>query len=809
MKKQDDIAESPIRGMISINLSPDENSFTSTENLNLNHILVLPTRNLVLFPGVALPIQLGRKSSVAAAEQAKATGMPLAVVCQKNPEIEEPELSDLYPMGTLARVIDVIELPNGIKTVIVEGLEKIKILSLSRQKNKNGVMTVSVIPVINDRKIRNKSEFETIIRKIREYASKLTKNAFEQSIEVHLPPIDKISDPDLLLNILSVHVPFDVEEKQRLLDTNNIDKRARMVLGLLAVKDEQAELMKDVMSKTQSRMEEGQRTAFLQQQLDVIRQELDGDDGDDLLELEEKSKTAGFPEAVQDRFNKELRKLKRYNPQSPDYAVQYTYLETLLSLPWQNQSVPADSFATAEKILDKDHYGLKKIKERILEQIALIMNNPEGQSPIICFVGPPGVGKTSLGQSIANALGREFQRVSLGGLHDEAEIRGHRRTYIGAMPGRIIEAMRRSSTVNPVIMLDELDKIGADYKGDPAAALLEVLDPAQNCRFHDNYVDVDYDLSSVTFIATANTLNTISKPLLDRIEVIEITGYTTEEKVEIAWRHILPRLMKKHNVGKDVFSISKEVIKKLIDEYTSESGVRQLEKNLESLMRKRLLGAMRKSKDFSPEVEAGHLVGLLGPAPYMKEKYEGNELPGVVTGLAWTQTGGEILLVEAALAPGKGVPVLTGNLGDVMKESATLALEWVKVNAKETGIDPEVFKNHDVHIHFPEGAIPKDGPSAGITIATAIVSAITGRLVTERTAMTGEITLRGKVLPVGGIKEKLLAAKRAGIKRIVISEENRRNVEDIEKKYLRGLNFFYVKTMKEVLEKALEPDLNR
>lgn len=804
MKRKDETAEAHIAGMISINIgkgAADNNIFSK---FDAKSTLVLPTRNLVLFPGVALPIQLGREISIKVVDYAKKTSCPIAVVCQKDPEIENPTITDLYDVGTLSRIIDIIELPNGIKTAIVEGIERVKIVGPSVAPTPVGAIAVSLQRLKEKRGDMPEPEFKTLLDKIRELADKLAKNPYDETMNpLQLPHIDGNAEPMELLNSLAVHIPLEVSEKQEILKADSLSLRGRLLLDALILRDEKMELMKEVMDKTRSRMEEGQRNAFLQQQLDVLRQELDGDDAEDIEELEARALSTALPEDVKTRFDKEIRKLRRYNPQSPDYAVQYTYLDTLLSLPWQDMSMPNDSFKSAEAILEGDHYGLRKIKDRILEQIALVMNNPEGQAPIICFVGPPGVGKTSLGQSIANALGREFQRVSLGGLHDEAEIRGHRRTYIGAMPGRIIEAMRRAGTINPVIMLDELDKIGADYKGDPAAALLEVLDPAQNYRFHDNYIDVDYDLSSVMFIATANTLATVSKPLLDRIEVIELSGYTVEEKIEIATRHIIPRLRQKNLIDENIFNINKKALKSLIENYTSESGVRQLEKLLESLMRKKLLRRTRSHNGFVPTVEETDLSLLLGPAPYHRDRYEGNDIPGVVTGLAWTSVGGEILLVEAALAPGKGSLVLTGNLGDVMKESATLALEWVKVNASRLNIDISVFKENDIHVHFPEGAIPKDGPSAGITIATAIVSALKQCRVKPRIAMTGEITLRGKVLPVGGIKEKMLAARRAGIKTIFLSDDNRKDVEDIEKKYLRGLDFHYVGTVAEVIEHAL------
>lgn len=797
-------SEKNIAGMISINLPKDSKATSNIiNNLDKENILVLPTRNLVLFPGIALPIQLGRENSVRVAEYAKNHDLPIAVVCQINPDIDEPALTDLYQYGTLARIIDIIELPDGIKTVIVEGLAKIRVEGQST--NVVEVKSIAVKGVmLEEKKDIDTPEFRATYDKIRETTRELVQNTMDDMTKMHFPQIDRIKDPYDLINNVTVHIPLDVDEKQRILEQSSLSARAELLLASLLQRKEKMEIMRDIMEKTRVRMDEGQRNAFLQQQIDVLRTELEGDDADDIQELEARAEAVGFPDEIKERFEKELRKIKRYNPQSPDYAVQYTYLDTLLSLPWQDYTMPSESFKDAERVLERDHYGIKKVKERILEQIALILNNPEGQSPIICFVGPPGVGKTSLGQSIAEALGREFQRVSLGGLHDEAEIRGHRRTYIGAMPGRIIEAMRRATTVNPVIMLDELDKIGKDFKGDPAAALLEVLDPAQNCKFHDNYIDVDYDLSSVLFIATANTLSTISKPLLDRIEVIELSGYTVEEKVEIAIRHLIPRLRIKNAIEDNVFKISKAVIKRLIENYTSESGVRQLEKRIEQLMRKKLLEYMRAPGKHIAEVMIPDLQHLLGAPVYIKDKYEGNKQPGVVTGLAWTSVGGEILLVEAALSAGKGNLVLTGNLGDVMKESATLALEWLRVNAQNYGIDAEIFKNNDFHLHFPEGAIPKDGPSAGITIVTALMSAITKRKLNPYIAMTGEITLRGKVLPVGGIKEKILAAKRAGIKNIILSAENKKDIEDIEKNYLRGLTFHYVTSVSEVLERALQ-----
>ena len=798
-------SEKNISGVISINLTREDENATKTINIDMENTLVLPTRNLVLFPGIALPIQLGRESSVMAAEYAKSKNVPLAVFCQLSPDTDDPSISDLYEIGTLARVIDIIELPDGVKTVIVEGVERVRLLDLADTPLIPNVLSVKIESKSEKTSHQNSLEFQATIEKIREITKELVKFSFDDMSKMQFPQIDKITDPSALINNIVVHIPLDVFDKQLVLDADSIDERAQRLLRLLLERQERMNIMHDILDKTKTRMDQCQRNAFLQQQMDVIRTELEGDESDELDELYEKAKQTSMPNEVRERFNKELRKLRRYNPQSPDYAVQYTYLDTLLTLPWAKRSDKAKTISGAQRIMDRDHYGLRKIKDRVLEQLALIMNNPEGQAPIVCFVGPPGVGKTSLGKSIAEALGRKFHRVSLGGLHDEAEIRGHRRTYIGAMPGRIIEAMRRAGTLNPVIMLDEIDKIGSDFKGDPAAALLEVLDPAQNCKFHDNYIDIDYDLSNVLFIATANTLSTISKPLLDRIEVIEIGGYTMEEKTEIAVRHLLPKLRLKHNISESTCSFDKGSIKRIIEDYTSESGVRELEKKLEAVLRKKLLHQLRhpRKKFDDSVVKEEDLPELLGAPIFRKDKCVKANIPGVVTGLAWTSVGGEILLVEAALSQGKGNLILTGNLGDIMKESATLALEWVKVNASELGIDYDVFKNNDFHIHFPEGAIPKDGPSAGITIVTALVSAIKKKAVKSTLAMTGEISLRGKVLPVGGIKEKLLAAVRAGVKTVILSQENQKDIAEIESRYLRGLKLIQIENIMEVLNIAL------
>ncbi|MDE6279225.1 MAG: endopeptidase La, partial [Paramuribaculum sp.] len=581
-------------------------------------------------------------------------------------------------------------------------------------------------------------------------------------------------------------------EKIEMLGLYRMKDRAFALLTALSRVSDLAGMVNQIKEKTSQALSEQQRSAFLQQQLEIIRQELYGAQSDDSSNLRERAAEVKLTDDARKMFNRELDKLQRLNPQNPDYMVVYNYLDHLLSLPWGEYSpLPEGNVADARACLEKDHYGLEKVKERIVEQLAVMLNNPEGNSPIICLVGPPGVGKTSLGKSIAAALGRKYQRVSLGGMHDESELRGHRRTYIGAMPGRIIDAIHRAGTANPVLLLDEIDKMSSDYKGDPAAAMLEVLDPEQNSRFHDNYTDVDFDLSKVLFITTANTLSTIQQPLLDRMEVIDISGYLLEEKVEIARRHLLPRLLGQLNFENSGFEISDSALEALIEGYTSESGVRQLEKQLASLVRKAILAKMSET-DFPTPVEPSDLEKLLGVAPYTRDRYEGNDYPGVATGLAWTPVGGEILYVETSLAPGKEGLTLTGSLGNVMKESASIALQYVKAHAEQLGIEAKKLENNAVAIHVPEGAIPKDGPSAGVTMITSIVSALTGRKVTAGIAMTGEITLRGKVLAVGGIKEKILAAKRAGISTIVLPAQNRRNIAEIPERYVKDMTFHFV-----------------
>lgn len=765
---------------------------------------ILPTRNLVLFPNVTISISLRREISERVAEKAYADLLPVGIVCQRNPENDSPKLSTgMFRYGVLADILKIIELPTGDKTILVRGREPFRILGAGKKGTSISGALVAKVEFLSDVLPEDgDQQFAMLIKNVKEKLSAICSN-LSDPLGHMLGNILSTDDDEMFVNVVLTNFPCEIDRKVKLLGERSLYKRALGLLKILLEKEQEMNISLDIMRKVRVDMDEEQRRAFLHQQMVNIQEQLYGDASNDLVDLEERLNKANLPEAAKAAFNKEMNKLRRINPQNPDYSVAYSYLETMLDVPWNAHDILNTDFSTAQDALDSEHYGLDRVKERILEQVAVLMHDPDGKAPILCLVGPPGVGKTSLGQSIAKSLGRSFARVSLGGLHDESEIRGHRRTYIGAMPGRIIDAMRRAKKVNPVIVLDEVDKIGQDYKGDPAAALLEVLDPEQNCHFHDNYLDVDYDLSKVMFIATSNTLSSVPQPLIDRMEVIDISGYLAEEKMEIARRHLLPRIFSDLKIESDAFYIADDALRTIIDRYTNESGVRQLEKMLSKIARKYILALLSK-KDFPAEVSPSDLYQFLGMAPYDKETYEDNRFAGVVTGLAWTQTGGEILLVESSLTPGKGDRLtLTGNLGDVMKESATIAMQWVKANAARIGIDKSLFEKYDLHLHFPEGAIPKDGPSAGITIATSIVSSFTQRRVRERLAMTGEITLRGKVLPVGGIKEKILAAKRAGITDIALSADNRKNIDDISAAYVEGLTFHYFDKVIDVIEFAI------
>lgn len=769
-----------------------------------NNLPILATQNLVLFPDVTIPISLVRTNSLHLAKKAYETGTPVGIVCQLNPNDERPDVMHLHKYGVIADIIKIFDLPDGSHTAIVKSRNRIIVEGESPTHDGRSYDLVAKTIECNEVMPRkNDKDFIAIVKAIKETALKLLKNI--DGMQEFFMNVQNFPVSPMLVNMICTQSPFDVEHKMGLLSQDNVKDRATTLLAELTRQEQMLKVAEEIQSQARQSFDQQQRNAFLHQQMETIRQELYGESDDDRSALEARAAKTPFPKHVEKVFEKELDKLSRLNPQSPDYSVQFSYLEALLDLPWTFSPLNTD-FDLASKILNDDHYALEKVKERILEQIAVLMNTPEGNAPILCLVGPPGVGKTSLGQSIAHALGRKYQRVSLGGLHDEAEIRGHRRTYIGAMPGRIMNAMKRAGEANPVLLLDEVDKIGRDFKGDPSAALLEVLDPEQNCRFHDNYIDLDYDLSKVLFIATANTLSTLSQPLLDRMEIIEISGYLLEEKVEIANRHIIPRILKEHNLRKSQLSFSPEAITAIIEKYTSESGVRQLEKRISQIARKIVLAKMSNQKH-PHKIQPKHLHEYLGVEMFNKDRYEGNEFAGVVTGLAWTAVGGEILFIESSLSKAKGEKLtLTGNLGDVMKESAVIALQYVKSHSAELGIDDSLFEKYQLHIHVPEGAIPKDGPSAGITMATSIISVFTQRKIRERVAMTGEITLRGKVLPVGGIKEKILAAKRAGITDIILSNDNRKDINDIDEIYLRGLTFHYVDTVMEVVDIAVLPD---
>lgn len=765
-------------------------------------LILLPTKNMVLFPDVTISLALTRPMTEKIARMACEGHYPVGIVCQSDPEEEWPKLSGLHKWGVVADVLKVITLPDESYTALVRGRMPFRIVGACDRKGLQRRALAAKVELLHDEPPGGDKagEVDLIVGHIRK--------AMEQSVQMMpdamghmLMQMSQENDPVAMVNLLATNMPFDIPAKIKMLSRRDFNERASLLLTALLRNVQEMEMSRDIINKVRRDFDDDQRRMFLQRQMETIHDELYGGD-DDVDVLRNRANEMSLSEQARTVFDREISKLEHLNPNNPDYYVLQNYLDTLLSLPWGKYTPLTNTLADARAALDAEHSGLEKVKKRIMEQIALIMHNPDVKAPIICLVGPPGVGKTSLGQAIADAFGRAYQRVSLGGLHDEAEIRGHRRTYIGAMPGRVIAAIKRAGSSNPVVVLDEVDKLGNDYKGDPSSALLEVLDPEQNSKFHDNYIDVDFDLSKVLFIATANNLSTVPRPLLDRMEIINLPGYLAEEKLEISRAHLLPRIYADYGITADDFSISDDAIMSVIGTYTNESGVRQLEKQLQSLARKAIL-ADGMGEDFPKVIEPGDLKAQLGLSPYMNDRYEGNDFVGVVTGLAWTETGGAILLAEASLDKGKGQMTITGNLGNVMKESASIAYQWVKAHSAELGIDHEMFEQNNLHVHFPEGAIPKDGPSAGITIATAIASAFSGHKVREKIAMTGEITLRGKVLPVGGIQEKILAAKRAGITDIVMSEENRRDIEDIDPRYIDGLSFHYMATVSDVMRYAL------
>lgn len=763
---------------------------------------VLPLRNMVLFPGVLLPVTVARPKSIKLVKSAFQEEKLIAVCCQKDADVQEPKENDIYMLGAAARVIRTFDMPDGSLTIILEGMERIMIDEIVAQRPYMKARVI-VIPEVLPK--RDDKHFIALAASIKDIAINIIKQWVNMPREARFT-IENIDNPPSLVNYVCVNFPIKIEAKQELLQQEKLEDRAVHLLELLQKEKQLLDIKRSIQEKAKEDIDKQQREYFLQQQIHTIQKELGDTSEQDVNDMRERAKQKKWNEEVAKVFETELKKLERIPTQSPEYSTQQNYLDTMLSLPWNEYSVDNLDLANAERILNRDHYGMEKVKERILEYLAVLKMKGDLKSPIICLYGPPGVGKTSLGKSIAEALNRKYARISLGGLHDEAEIRGHRRTYIGAMPGRIIQSIQKVQSSNPVFVLDEIDKVSADYHGDPTSALLEVLDPEQNSTFHDNFLDIDYDLSKVLFIATANSLNSIPRPLLDRMELIEMTGYLQEEKVEIARRHLIPKELEAHGIQASQVKFSKTVLNTLIDHYTRESGVRELERQIAAIMRK-IAKHIAMGDHYNVNVTTKDLKEYLGKRRYSRDLYENNKYTGVVTGLAWTQVGGEILFIECSLSPSKSPTLtLTGNLGDVMKESATIALGYIKAHTEQFGITQKNIEHKSMHIHVPEGAIPKDGPSAGITMTTALVSAFTGRKVRERVAMTGEMTLRGKVLPVGGIKEKILAAKRAGIDTIILCADNQKDIEDIPELYRKGMNFHYVKDIQEVIDYALLPN---
>ncbi len=770
------------------------------ESINIPDTLpILPLRNTVLFPGVIIPINIGREKSLKLIKYAYKQSAMIGVIAQKDTNTENPAQNDLYSIGTAASVLKILEMPDGTTTAIIQGKRRFQLEDILYDEPYHvGKIIVKTEEVLS----KNDEEYNAISDSLKEMAMKIVKYSSNIPNEAGFA-LKNIESMLFLINFISSNTDIDYRNKQELLEIDSIKERAIKLLELLSKQVSILELKNDIQKKVKFDLDKQQREYFLHQQMKTIQNELGGNSvDDDIQELEEAAKKKDWGKNIQEFFEKELQKLRRQNPSMPDYSVQLNYLKELTELPWNHYSEDNFDLQKASEILDSDHYGLEKVKERILEYLAVLKLKGDMKSPIICLYGPPGVGKTSLGKSVARALNREFVRMSLGGLHDESEIRGHRRTYIGAMPGRIIQGIKKAGTSNPVFILDEIDKVGQDFRGDPQSALLEVLDPEQNSTFHDNYLDVDYDLSKVMFIATANDISTIAPPLRDRMEMIEVSGYLMEEKIEIAKRHLIPKQLTNHGVKAEEVEFSDTILNYIIDKYTRESGVRNLDKTLAKIMRQ-VAKHVALDPTFSIKLSKESVKEYLGTPIFTREEYQGNELPGVVTGLAWTAVGGEILYIESSISKGKGMLTMTGSLGEVMKESATLALEYIKSHAEELNIDTASIEEHNIHIHVPAGAVPKDGPSAGITMVTSLASSLTGRKVKKALAMTGEITLRGKVLPVGGIREKILAAKRAGIKEVILCHENKKDIDEIKKEYIKGIKFHFVDHIREVLQIAL------
>ena len=770
------------------------------ENADVPETLpILTLRSSVLFPGSITPITVGRQRSMRLVRDVEASGGMMGAVLQKDPEVEQPGPDDLYRVGTAARILKILEMPNGNLTVILHGLEKIEIkeyLSAEPYFKANITTLKDSVPE------RNNIEFEALVDSIKDVALGIINSSPNMPKEAAFA-IKNIDSKRGIINFICSNIDLPDSDRQRLLEAPGLLARSRRLLEILIREQQLVELKNEIQAKVKQDIDQQQRDYFLQQQMRTIQDELGGDPVDkDIDELRAKAAKKQWKTETKELFEKELGKLERMNPAVAEYSVQLNYLQLMVELPWEHCTVDNLDLNRAKKKLDNDHFGLEEVKDRILEHLAVIKLKGDLKSPILCLYGPPGVGKTSLGKSVAAALKRKFGRISLGGLHDEAEIRGHRRTYIGAMPGRIIQTIKRAGSSNPVIILDEIDKVTVSNHGDPSSALLEVLDPEQNTTFHDNYLDTEYDLSKVLFIATANNIANINPALRDRMEMINIPGYILEDKIQIARKYLLPKQLKAHGVPAKDLKLSAKVVEKIIADYTRESGVRSLDKQIAKIVRTRAKN-IGFGEEFKPEISAADVEKILGIPRFINDKYDIQGMVGIVTGLAWTEVGGDILYIESILTPGKGNLTMTGNLGDVMKESATIALQWVKAHAAELGIDIEKFEKNDIHIHVPEGAIPKDGPSAGITMMTSLVSTLSGRKVKDNIAMTGETTLRGRVLPVGGIKEKILAAKRAGIREIILSEENRKDISEIKPEYLEGLTFHYVRTNSDVLKLAM------
>ena len=764
---------------------------------------ILALRNTVLFPGVVIPITVGRDKSIKAVNDAYKADKLIGVVAQKDSSVEEPTISDLEDIGTVAKIAKLIKMPDGGTTIIIQGRKRCKIEEVLT----DDPYFKARIKVLTDEVLKDDADFNAMVSSIKDLAGQIV------NLSPNLPSeaaiiLKNIENPSFLIHFVSSNLNSDIKEKQRLLEISNIKARAELLMNLMQTELQYAELKNKVTNKTRAELDKQQRDYFLQQQMKAIKDELGGDNVAEVKEMQKKAEGKKWPPPAKEMFTKGVEKLERMHPSTPDYSVVYNHLDLMLDLPWGDYTEDSYDLKKAKKILDHDHYGMQKIKERILEYLAVLKLKGDMKSPILCFLGPPGIGKTSLGKSIANAINRKYVRVSLGGLHDESEIRGHRKTYIGAMPGRIVQSIRKIKSSNPVMILDEIDKVGSDHRTDPSSALLEVLDPEQNNSFYDNYLELEYDLSKVLFIATANNINNIQPALRDRLEIIDLSGYAVEEKIEIAKRHLIPKQKEMHGLtGGSVtkegsFKLSDAVLEKIIQDYTRESGVRELDRQLASIMRYQAKELVVKGK-LKATITANDVEKILGKPRYSNDLYKMANMPGVAVGLAWTYVGGDILFIETQLSDGKGELMLTGNLGTVMKESASTALTYLEANCKRSDIDPEMFKQKDIHIHVPEGAVPKDGPSAGITMLSALASAFTSRKIKPYLAMTGEITLRGQVLPVGGIKEKVLAAKRAGLKEIIMCWQNEKDVMEINQQYIKGIKFHYVKTMQQVLDIAL------